>query len=334
MIIIGPSLLSGIGQQGFKYTKLFDGAKYHELGTVYPESDYGLIYVLPIQGHMAHIEYAKKRVKHLACMTICETETVHEDYGLIMKEFKRVAVPSEFCKRVFSRQFPKNTFYVIHAHVPDPPKEKPYTFYHIGNILDRRKNFKAILEAFVRLNEPHTRLLVKATCNKDVKLNIPRVEIINGLVSDEEMDKIHDRSDCYVSFSHSEGIGLGAVEAALRDKPVIITGYGAPSEYVKTPYVIDCELGEVGVNDFLFKKDMLWGNPNFDQLLEFMRHAYENRVREMNHAYTRKLISKENVLHEFILNVMGEENDDTSENGATHHGIFLDNQGHHQVVND
>lgn len=310
MIIIGPSLLSGIGQQGFKYTKLFKDAKYHELGSEYPESEYGLIYILPIQGHMKYIEYAKKRVKHLACMTICETETVHEDYGLIMKEFKRVAVSSEFCKRVFSRQFPDNEFYVIHAHVPDPPNEKPYTFYHIGNIMDRRKNFRGILEAFMRLNEPNTRLLVKATCNKDVKVNLPRVEIINGLIPDDEMDKIHDRSDCYVSFSHSEGIGLGAVEAALRDKPVIITGYGAASEYVKTPYTIDCELQEVGADDFLFKKDMLWGNPNFDQLLEFMRHAYENRVREMDHTHTKKLIGKENVLQEFILNVIGKEHDE------------------------
>lgn len=312
MIIIGPNTLSGIGQQCLKYIKLFKGARYYQLGSEYPKSEHGLIFVLPIQGHTSYIEYAKKQVKRLACMTICETETVHEDYSIIMKEFKRVAVPSEFCRRVLSRQFPENEFYVIHAHVPDPPKEKPYTFYHIGNILDRRKNFRGILEAFMRLNEPNTRLLVKATCHKDVQINIPRVEIINGLVSDEEMDKIHDRSDCYVSFSHSEGIGLGAVEAALRDKPVIITKYGAAGEYVKTPYTIDCELKEVGVDDFLFKKEMLWGNPNSDQLLAFMRHAYENRVREMDHSHTKKLTSKDNVLQEFILNIIGKKDDESS----------------------
>lgn len=328
MIIIGPSLVSGIGQQAFKYTKLFEGATYHVLGSEYPESVYGLIYILPIESHMQYIKYARKRVKHLACMTICETETVHEDYGLIMKEFERVAVSSEFCKRVFSRQFPENEFYVLHAHVPEPPKEKPYTFYHIGNIMDRRKNFRAILEAFMRLNEPNTRLLVKAMCNKDVTIQLPRVEIINGLVSEEEMDAIHERSDCYVNFSHSEGIGMGAVEAALRNKPVILTKYGAACEYVKTPYTIDCELQEVGVDEFLFKKDMLWGKPNADQLLTFMKHAYEHRVREMDHAHTKTLVSKETVLHEFILNVTGEKHDDTCEDGTTHHEIFLNNHGH------
>ena len=139
MIIIGPDLNSGIGNQAFKYTKLFlPDSEYHVFGSKIPEHEHGLIYMLPIVDHLEYLKYVRTRVKNLACMTICETETVHEDYGLIMKEFKKVAVPSEFCKKVFSRQFPDTEFYVIHAHVPTP-KEKPYTFYHIGNIMDPRK---------------------------------------------------------------------------------------------------------------------------------------------------------------------------------------------------
>jgi len=250
-------------------------------------------------------------------MTVCETETVHEDYGLIMKEFKRVAVPSEFCKRVLSRQFPDNEFYVIHAHIPQP-KEKPYTFYHIGNIMDPRKKFRDILQAFVRLNEPNTRLVVKATSNQAVQIQFPRVEVINDMLSEDEMDTLHNRCDCYVNFSHSEGVGMGAVEAAMRDKPVIITNYGGASEYVKTPYTIDCGLQELERDDFLFKKGMVWGEPNFDQLLEFMRHAYNNRVREMDHEYTRNLVGRKNVLEEFILNVIGEKNNKAGNDSTVH----------------
>ena len=319
MIVIGPSLLSGIGNMGKKYTSLFlPDSKYYVFGDKLPESEHGLIYMLPIDEHLEYLKYVRTRVKNLACMTICETETVHEKYGLIMKEFKRVAVPSEFCKRVFSRQFPENEFYVIHAHVPQP-KEKPYTFYHIGNIMDPRKKFKDVLQAFIRLNEPNTRLVVKATCRSDVQIQLPRVEVINGLLSDEEMDNLHNRCDCYVSFSHSEGIGMGAVEAALRDKPVIITDYGGAPEYIRTPYMINCELQELEQDDFLFKKGMVWGKPNFDQLLEFMRHAYDNRVREMDHEHTKQLVGRENVLKEFILNVIGGEDNKTDEDGATHH---------------
>ena len=319
MIIIGPALNTGIGHHAKKYIDLFrPDSSYRVFGSKLPEDDHGLVFMLPLRDHLEYVKYAKTRVKNLACMTVCETETVHEDYGLIMKEFKRVAVPSEFCKRVLSRQFPDNEFYVIHAHIPQP-REKPYTFYHIGNIMDPRKKFKDVLQAFIRLNEPNTRLVIKATAKTDVHIQLPRVEVINGLLTDEEMDQLHERCDCYVNFSHSEGVGMGAVEAALRDKPVIITNYGGAPEYVKTPYTIDCKLQELEQDDFLFKKGMTWGEPNFDQLLEFMRHAYDNRVRYMDHEHTKKLVGRENVLKEFVLNVIGGENDKTNENGSTHH---------------
>ena len=312
MIIIGPHLNTGIGNQAIKYTQLFQpDSTYHVFGSKIPEHEHGLIYMLPIGSHLEYLKYVRTRIKNLACMTICETETVHEDYGMIMKEFKRVAVPSEFCKRVFSRQFPDNEFYVIHAHVPTP-KERPYTFYHIGNIMDPRKKFQDVLQAFIRLNEPNTRLVVKATCNQPVDIRLPRVEVINDLLSDDGMDELHNRSDCYVSFSHSEGIGMGAVEAALRDKPVIITDYGGAPEYIKTPYTIDCGLQELEKDDFLFKKGMVWGKPNFDQLLEFMRHAYDTRVRHMDHEHTKNLVGVKNVLEEFTLNVIGSEDDKTN----------------------
>tara|TARA_R100000541_G_scaffold29783_2_gene38887 strand:- start:858 stop:1814 length:957 start_codon:yes stop_codon:yes gene_type:complete len=318
MIFIGPKLLTGIGQHAQKYTKLFlPNSDYYELGSTLPECEHGLVFTIPMKEHMEYITYAKTQVKNLSCMTVCETETVHEDYGLIMKEFKRVAVPSEFCKRVLSRQFPENEFYVIHAHIPIP-KEKPYTFYHIGNIMDPRKKFRDILQAFVRLNEPNSRLVVKATCGRDVTIQFPNVEVINGLISNEEMDDIHHRSDCYVSFSHSEGVGMGAVEAAVRNKPVIITDYGGAPEYIKTPYTIDCGLQELENDDFLFKKGMVWGKPNFDQLLEFMRHAFDNRVRHMDHEHTKNLVGRNNVLEEFILNVIGTEDDKTDEDSTTH----------------
>jgi glycosyltransferase involved in cell wall biosynthesis len=312
MLFIGSSLKSGIGQHANKYTKIFPDASYFTIGSKIPEDEYGLIFLLPLREHIEYAKYAKTRVKHLACMTVCETTTVHEDYGMIMEEFDRVAVPSEFCKSVLSRQFPKNDFYVIHAHIPKP-REKPYVFYHIGNIMDDRKNFKQILQAFVRLNEPNTRLVVKATCNQDVDIRLPRVEVINNMLDSHEMDDLHRRCDCYVNFSKSEGVGMGAIEAAIRDKPVILTDFGGPSEYIKSPYMINCELQELENDDFLFQKGMIWGKPNFDQLLEFMKHAYENKVYTMDHIFTKQVVNRENVLREFFVNVIGDENDDTGE---------------------
>ncbi len=313
MLVIGPSLLSGIGQCTKKYTELFPDWKYMEISEDIPECERAFIFALPIDYWFNKIPELKKKIKHLHCMTICETETVHEDYGKLFKFFDRIAVASEFCKKVFSRQFPDTEFYILRSHVPH---DDIYTFYHIGNIVDQRKNFRDILEAFVRLDKPDTRLIIKATCKQPIQINLPRVEVINGLLPDSEMDKIHRLSDCYVSFSSSEGIGLGAVEAAIRDKPVIITDYGAAPEYVKTPYTIECGLQELQNDDFLFKKGMQWGKPNKEQLLEFMNDAYEKRLRYMDHSHTRHMVSKENVSQQFIDNVIGKENDETGKDST------------------
>ena len=94
MIVIGGPLNSGIGQHAYKYTKIFDKSTYHQIGTKIPESEHGLLFLLPIKPHIDYMKYVRSRIKNLAIMTVCETETVHEDYGLIMKETKRVAAPS------------------------------------------------------------------------------------------------------------------------------------------------------------------------------------------------------------------------------------------------
>ena len=313
MLVIGPTLLSGIGQHAKKYTDLFPDWKYLQIQEEIPPCERAFMFALPTDFWLNKIPDLKRKVKHLHCMTVCETETVHEDYGKLFELFDRIAVPSEFCKKVFSRQFPNTEFYVVRAHIPHTDK---YTFYHIGNIMDQRKNFRDILEAFVRLNKPNAKLIVKATCNQPVQIKLPNVEVINGLISDEEMDKIHRLSDCYVSFSSSEGVGMGAVEAAMHDKPVIITDYGGAPEYVKTPYTIDCELQELQNDDFLFKKGMQWGKPNKEQLLEFMNDAYEKRLRYMDHSHTKQLVGKEHVSQQFIDDVIGKENDQPRENST------------------
>ena len=314
MLFIGPTLMSGIGQHLKKYSTMFPGSTYHEIGeNDVPACDEAFIFALPVPYWLVRIPELKRNIKRLTCMTVCETETVHEDYGKLFEHFDRVAVPSAFCQRVFSRQFPDTTFYIVHAHVPVDDR---YTFYHIGNIADPRKNFRAILEAFVRLNEPAARLVVKATCSAPVSIKLPNVKVINGLVSDEEMSDLHRMCDCYVSFSHSEGVGMGAVEAALRDKPVIITDYGGAKEYIQTPYTIECTLQALEKDDFLFKKGMLWGNPDPNQLLKYMRDAFDTRLRRMDHTHTKNLVSKENILHEFLVNnIVRDESDETHEDG-------------------
>jgi hypothetical protein len=71
---------------------------------------------------------------------------------------------------------------------------------------------------------------------------------------------------------------MGAVEAAMRNKPLIITDYGGLKEYVRTPHVVKCTVGPVGFDDFLFTKDMCWGHPSQEELIAAMRTCFAEKV--------------------------------------------------------
>jgi glycosyltransferase involved in cell wall biosynthesis len=120
---------------------------------------------------------------------------------------------------------------------------------------------------------------------------LPFVTIVNDLLSNEQMEAVHEVGDCYVNCSHSEGVGMGAVEAVLRNKPVIITDYGGLKEYVKTPYVVRCSLCEVGMDDFLFTKDLKWGKPDTSELITHMKHAYAHRSTP-DSDFTKQIMEK------------------------------------------
>jgi hypothetical protein len=149
-----------------------------------------------------------------------------------------------------------------------------------------------IIESFLSCQFPNAALVIKATCHTDVPWKIPGVQIINGLISAEEIEKIHERCHCYINCSHSEGVGMGAVEAALRNKPVIIGDYGGLKEYVKTPWVVPCTKGPIGFDDFLFTRDLNWGFPDKNELIKCLKDCYSKQVTEWDHSWTRELIGK------------------------------------------
>lgn len=298
-LFVGPNVLSGIGQVCLKYAKLVENSEY----VVYNEGkrpsknhyDVCFAFVLPLKVNLDYVDSVKHLCGKVVYMTVCETEPVHECYGML-KDRKPLYTPSVFAKNILDKQFGMDCKVLRHwtpLVSPTPaPKNDNYVFYTIGNILDPRKNIKGLLSAFQSLNLPNARLVLKATCKQAVNINIPNVVVINGLLPEDQLEKIHTGCHCYINCSHSEGVGMGAVEAAIRDKPVIITDYGGLKEYVKTPYVIPCTLGRIGFNDFLFEKDSNWGHPKLQDIKRCMEECYAKRLRHMDHEYTKNLLTQ------------------------------------------
>lgn len=302
VLFIGPSALSGIGQVTRTLCRLVNG-DYLEFGqTLAKEYDVCFCFIIPTDTTIFLMKEYSKNIGKVIYMSVCETETVHPLYGRLFELTDTVYTPSEFSSRILKRQFPHMNFPVLHHYAPpsvhDAKKQLrfphgAYVFYHIGNIIDHRKNIPKIIEAFLRLQLPNSFLVLKATCNQPVPWkNIPNVIVIEGLMSHEELEGIHAAGDCYVSFSHSEGAGMGAIEAAMRHKPVIVQEYGAATEYIDTDYVIPCGRKKVGVDDFLFTEDMEWGDPDFECLKKYMKEVYDKKLRVCPHPKTHDIMSK------------------------------------------
>mgnify|MGYP003654025844 FL=1 len=296
-LFIGPNILSGIGQVTRKYANLVKGeyVEFHQQPQK-TEYDYGFVFMLPIEHQLKQIDEITKRCRKCYYMTVCETETVNPLYGILAK-YKPLYVPSEFCKNVLERQFPDMHCKILRHHTPPArtpltPTTSTYNFYTICNALDPRKNIKMLVSAFSQCNFPGARLVIKSTANNPLSLDTPNVMVINGLITDDQMEKIHGGCHCYVNCSHSEGVGMGAVEAAMRGKPVIITNYGGLKEYVKTPWIVPCKLGKIGFDDFLFTRDMEWGHPHYPTLVKHLTDCYTSRVVEFDHRHTREIMNQ------------------------------------------
>jgi glycosyltransferase involved in cell wall biosynthesis len=302
-LFIGPTLLAGIGQVTKKYADLMK-AEYISFGEQPTRQKYDnlFMFILPIEQQLDMIKkYYKNLSDNIVVMTVCETLTVHPTYEDILQVSKVVYCPSKFARGVLQKQFPKGDFRLLHHWTPVPKPAKPlqtarpYIFYTIGNVMDPRKNIQGLIYTFLHMKcalNCDVELVLKATCRQEVNWKIPGVQVINGLLSDEVMDTIHDQCHCYINCSHSEGVGMGAVEAAMRDKPVIITDFGGLHEYVNTPFVVETTPGPIGFDDFLYTKDLEWGHPSRDSLLTQMLKCYEQKLTHWDHSFTRDLVTR------------------------------------------
>ena len=122
-LFIGPRLLAGIGQVTKRYATL-TGGDFVEMGHRPPKEKYdtGFAFVLPFEDQLNLVDQYKVFCKKMIYMTICETETVHPLYGLLVDRYKTLYVASEFCQKVFQRQFPQGDWRILHLHAPPAPE--------------------------------------------------------------------------------------------------------------------------------------------------------------------------------------------------------------------
>lgn len=108
---------------------------------------------------------------------------------------------------------------------------------------------------------------------------MPRIEVATDFFSSAQIQKLHAQSHAYVSLAHAEGWGLPAWEATLAGKPVIHTGWSAPTEFVHEQGLLKYNLSPIyGMDDFVpfYDIGMNWAEPHLDDAVARLRDLYAN----------------------------------------------------------
>lgn len=188
-------------------------------------------------------------------------------------------------------------------------RDSTYVFYCIGS-WEPRKNMVALLRAYLETFQAgdDVCLLIKTGLRdmtrfrqgrvweqlvsrtrdsvpwlvRRIRGEYPRaapVRLLPFELSGARIAALHRRGDCYVSLTHSEGWGLGAFDAAAAGKPVILTGYGAPREYLppEHAWLVDCEEVEMPRISYVTYAAR-WADPDLAQARGLMRYAAGHRA--------------------------------------------------------
>ena len=311
---------TGLGQTSLKYIELirslghevvcrefvdyfYDNRNGHPIvkqKIEYYDADILFVNIAPMHDVLHHISDLTSYYKKNMAMMVWETEEIPQIMIKWAKLFSKILTPSIYCLNLFKKVIDTEYVFLPH-HVPNitwnidqiRPRlkklmnNKKYKFYTIGNMADKRKNLDFLVKGFLQCNFDNAMLFIKVQSYDKVDISGKNIYILDDvLISNEEISYIHDKCDCYISTSFSEGVGLGIVEAANHGNPVIMTNYGGQIDYVTTPYLIDSTIDMIGFDYGYFTSNMTWGHPNYLQYVELLKNVYNSKVKNVEHKRT------------------------------------------------
>ena len=129
-------------------------------------------------------------------------------------------------------------------------KNEKFVFFHPGGYggVKDRKNTDAVVQAFLRLDNPDTELII--TSQKPLKEKYAglsdRITVIDEPLSRDNLLKFYFQADAVVLPSKWETVGLPIIESLAAAVPVITTDIPPMNEFIR-----------VGMNGYLCSPDMV-----------------------------------------------------------------------------
>lgn len=109
----------------------------------------------------------------------------------------------------------------------------------------------------------------------------PKIYFIADMLTEDEIRGLHMRGDCYVTADRGEGFGLSPFTAGAYGKPVIATGFGGSTEYLKkeNSFIVPYTLTPVHGMPWSpwYKGEQLWAQVDVFALASIMNSVYDGR---------------------------------------------------------
>ncbi len=279
------------------------------IGTL-EDSDFHLFHGIPSQ--WSRLAFSRR---NCIGMTVWETDTVPSQWENPLNHTLDVWVPSNFNVDTFSESLESPVFRLPHpmnaSYLNGAPKngidingrlgigKDDFVFYSIFEWQDR-KNPNGTLEAYFEAfrTDEGAVLVIKAnpgaahTAQKvldDYRRrhdSDARVVLCCEALTDEEIQMLHRRGDCYVSLHYGEGWAYPLFDAASLGTPVVATRFSGPLDYLDTDYpgLVDCDPARVAQPYVYYNRLMRWAVPRPDAAADRMRWVFDNYDEARVHA--------------------------------------------------
>lgn len=247
-----------------------------------------------------------------------ELPTLRPEWQLAMKYFHEFWAPTPFIARILRQSTAKPVHVLppylaylqgLTAAAPDAGGPARFVYCFDANSILARKNPGALLQAFQQAfgDSRDVHLTFKVTYpNRNVaevdRLYLaaaedPRIEIVDRMLSDDELHALIGSATAYVSPHRSEGLGLTVIEAMASGVPVIATPFGGMDAFVTDETAFPIKHGYTELpDDYLpYPKGYVWAEPDVDALSSRLREVLDCK----QEAYRRAEVARQRVLDYF-----------------------------------
>ena len=270
----------------------------------------------------------------LIAHTVWESDRLPRHWSALLNDTDLVIVPTRWNRDVFTNSGVSAPIAVV-PHVATAPElgdagaalhlpDDVVVFYTIGRWDERKAIFLAVrayLDAFTA-DDPVV-LVVKTGLYTETRpgpwggdnplawttgwqvaalvreyRNPARVRVEPELWTDDRINGLHARGDCFVTLAHAEGWGIGAFDATAHGNPVIATGWSGFLEYLddRSAYLVDHTLTSVQHSAFhSYSPDQRWAEPDVEHAVELLREVAADPVG----ARLRAKPARDRVLHDY-----------------------------------